>query len=85
MNVSSFTGADLGKDFIFIVKATTSGGTVRSGEVIYRLAAVPGKPNAPLNIPSITNDERIGISFGETMPDNGGSEIISIQLWMDDA
>ena len=50
----------------------------------YRLAAVPSKPNAPTNVPSITNETQIGVAFGENLPDNGGSVILNMQLWMDD-
>lgn len=69
---------------MFRVVATTAGGSVISGNALYRLAAPPSKPNAPSNWAEITNEERIGVIFGENLPDSGGSQIFNIQLWMDD-
>ena len=83
-SITSFSPADTSKEYMFRVVATTSGGSVISGQAIYRLAAPPSNPNAPSNWVEITNEERIGVIFGENLPDNGGSQIFNIQLWMDD-
>ena len=55
-----------------------------SGQAEFRLASVPAKPPAPTNMPSVTNSWRVGVIYGENLPDNGGSQIINIELWMDD-
>ena len=83
--ITSFVEADTSKDYKYTIVSLTAGGQVLSGESQYRLASVPGKPNAPTNLAAETNDSQIGVSFSESLPDNGGSEIINIQLWMDDA
>lgn len=56
----------------------TAGGSAISGFSQFKLASVPGKPYAPVNIPALTNDRQIGVVFGENLPDNGGSEINNI-------
>ena len=62
----------------------TAGGQVISGIAEYRLASVPSKPNKPINIPSLTDETRVGVRFGDDLPDSGGSEINNIELWIDD-
>ena len=56
-----------------------------SGLSSFKLASVPQKPDPPLNVASGTNENQISMQFGESLPDNGGADIINIQLWMDDS
>ena len=62
----------------------TSAGSVTSGINTFTLANVPFKPLAPENDPTGTNDSQIKVLYGKTLPNNGGSAIIGIQLFMDD-
>lgn len=78
------TGADTSKTFKFQVKATTSGGSITSGSSYLTLAAVPSKPAVPENVASKTNSKQITVQFGTVLPNDGGSPITNIQLWMDD-
>ena len=67
-----------------MVKAVNAAGFVISGESRMILAATPQKPAQPVNDASVTNDSQIQVTFGTVLPHDGGSQIINIQLWMDD-
>jgi len=71
-------------EYILQVKAVNSAGSVVSGESYVILAATPQKPEKPVNDASVTNDQQIKVTYGTVLPDDGGSSIINIQLWMDD-
>lgn len=51
---------------------------------MYVLASVPQKPDAPTNDATTSDETKIRVLYGTTLPDNGGSDIIDIQLSMDD-
>ena len=76
--ITSFTGSDTSKTFRFQVRAITAAGSVLSGVSSFKLAAVPQQPGPPLNVAAETDDTQISVSFGETVPDNGGAEVITI-------
>lgn len=67
-----------------MVKAVNAAGVVISGESRMILAATPQQPAQPVNDASVTNDSQIQVTYGTVLPDDGGSKIINIQLWMDD-
>jgi len=61
-----------------VIEASTAGGSISSGQASFKLASVPLKPDPPQNLPQITNENQIGVSFGENLPENGGSQILTI-------
>ena len=54
--IDSFTSADTSKFYRFQLVGITAGGSIISGIAQFKLAAIPGKPDAPVNIPALTND-----------------------------
>jgi len=73
-----------GKLFRFRLRAYNEIGFTESGIVSTVLAGVPGKPAAaPLSDPTVTGPKKIKVTWTE-VPDDGGSDIVSYSLEMDD-
>lgn len=66
------------------MKAFNAAGSITSGISSFVLSNIPSKPAVPTNDNSVTNDSRIKVLYGTTLPNNGGSPIISLHLQMDD-
>ena len=62
-------------------RTITAAGSVLRGISSFKLVAVPQQPEPPSKVAAETDDTQISVSFGETMPDNGGAEIINTQLY----
>jgi hypothetical protein len=82
--ITTFTAADTSLEYQLRIQAVTAGGSVTSGVSSFILASVPQKPLPTQNDATVTNDSTIKVLFGTVLPDNGGSPIISIQLYSDD-
>lgn len=80
----TFAGTDTTKTFRFQVEAFNNAGSVKSGVAIFVLSNVPETPlTAPVNDASVTNDQKIKVTYGMPLPDGRGSPITSIELQMD--
>jgi hypothetical protein len=85
LTVTNFPDSSLGYTFRFQIKVITTQQEALSSVNYIVLASEPLKPiDIPVYDPEITNDYRIKVTFASTVPDNGGSPIISYDLAMDD-
>ena len=77
----TLTVADTSKSFRLQVEALNNAGSIKSGVALFVLSNVPEKPTSPVqNDPSVTNDEKIKVTYGVPLPNGRGSQIISIEL-----
>lgn len=65
------------------VEAYNDAGVVSSGIGTFIMAMPPAKPADPYNDPSVTDDTKIKVFFGTTLPANNGATIVGMQLQMD--
>lgn len=67
------------------IKALNAAGSTISKSSLFVLSDVPGKPYpAPAVVKSQTSTSMITVDFTNNNSDDGGSDITSVQLWMDD-
>ena len=80
----TFDSAESGKAFRFYIEAFNEIGSSVSSKGSQLLAGVPGKPDVDLvSDPAVTDTDTIKVSWGE-LANNGGDEIISYSLEIDD-
>lgn len=80
----TFDSTDSGKSFRFYIEAFNEIGSALSSKGSQLLAGVPGKPDVDLvSDPDVTDTDTIKVTWGE-LADNGGDEIISYSLEIDD-
>ena len=74
-----------GNEYRFRIRAINDAGYTESSPVSIVLANVPDTPSTgPSSDATVTNDQRIKVDFGpQSSVENGGSEIISYELQMD--